>query len=364
MNLCFRIDGVASTTKSLEKVVLDISSEMKTHSLKMSEMLTAASNSESNWTCASDKIESALCQVEAVSNRSTLLHEQTQIMLEDSYSRSSSLNRKIELELKSVDAKCHESMGQIRMEINRLNLNTTSDDIAKVSRMYQRIIGDMRATRIRETLGISTLIAWRSETLNGLKRNATLRNVVRMLSRKFSPVFVAFNTHRFHMSLHIKFNESVKGFMKLHESVDTRLISLKDENATVRDILEEFRSGLSACCESVGAIRDRPIEDRSKEITEMMREGFTDIDRRVTDQIESEIQKYLSSTVQEIQPNDSSDKNQVQEMLKDLLILWESIKDVDTKKVDKLFFEEENGVLASQIANIKVCCRIMINHVL
>ena len=358
--LISRLDQIASVSKALEKDHIDIVHEAKLHSIKISEMLTAARNCEASWFETSQKVEIGLTRMDSIHARTESLQEQIQSMIEDNSSRNSHLNRMVEAALRQIDAKCQSSLSDIRRELLlKTESLSTGDEVAKVSRMYQRIIADVKARRSRESFNVSIIHEWRSETTKGIQRNVCLRRLVRIADDKLKVVFYALRLHSQEIRIMEKINRVCDDLVKSHEvtMLQTKELSIETTSTGVR--IETLDDKLNACMNSFEELKKSFDNNKSSPCLETI---FEDRLRSVEERFAREIECVRSERALKGEESDrvvetsgNASVSQIQEMLKDLLILWDSLREVDTKKMDKEVFNEEIGSISSQICTMKVC---------
>jgi coenzyme F420-reducing hydrogenase alpha subunit len=123
--------------------------------------------------------------------------------------------------------------------------------------------------------------------------------------------------------------------------MEERISGLGQELDTIKKAREgmNFMNLQSDIYERVSEVRREFADELARTRKEMTWESRRESDERRSSELADE----------------KTSPDQVQDTLKDLLILWSSLKELEVKKVDKTVFTDEIGILESQIATIKVC---------
>ena len=337
----------------------------KLHSLKVEDMLAAARNSENSWIVSSDKVQTALSQLENLDQRTNSLQEQVQAMVEEYNSRNSFLNERIESALREIDAKCQSSLSELRREPNmRVESFSAADQVAKVTRMYQRIIVDLQASRARDTFASSLIQEWRSETLRSLKRKIQVRRVSEMIRRKLMNVCDALRFHSREVGLVREFHRMSEDLKRSNEATIHRVEELSQDTQNLMRTNSLLEEKLALCSERLDDVRKSVVhEQSSNRLTDMIDQRFLAMEERLLERFESQQPISLpipQKVTQVTEVVENSTLPQIQDMLKDLLILWNSLKEIDGKKMDKSMFHDEISSLASEIASMKVCVHLLV----
>ena len=342
--------------------------ESKLHFLKVTEMLGAARNCESSWMKSSEKVDTAISRIDALHSNTSSLQEQTQVMIDDFNSHNTVLYQRIESALREIDAKCQSSLAEFRREQSKKHESSTgANECAIVSRMYKRIIADLKANHARESFTSTLIQEWRSETLKGSQRNLHVRRIYRIFQSKMGHVFDALRLHNREAALMSKLRVVTQNLTKSHQESDSRVNELVEQAERFRDHIGLLEDELRSCSDTLEEMRSNVVtnsESSSIHLEQLLDERLSNMERRLLDRIEHSEGKQVSDVLTthglaDVACNETA--TQIQDMLKDLLILWSSLREVDARKMDKDAFNEEIGSVTSQMASIKAEMMIMKN---
>jgi chaperonin cofactor prefoldin len=337
--------------KSVEKSSLDLERQMKVQSQDMLSMLTKAQESASEWISARNNINDSINSVGRTSEEFEKLEMRTNAIVDQYHNRLSSVQSEIESRLEILR---HEQATRIDLIREELRTNMISqvpiDVIQKATLMCQKVVADTHFGMIRNKLGMNLLSAWSRETNRAIRRKERVKALVRICVQ---PLIKAM--HRWKVSTERDaLVETVKQTIS-ETSVQLQLNTLKSDIELLRDENDRFRNQLDGqlvdlsktledrCEKSIGELGtqfaaklDELVREQGKRFDDENIRTMNVIDELRANMCGSE-ERLASLIPSEVPvPTDMfATTAQVKDMMKDLLLLWNNLKELDGRKVDK-----------------------------